>query len=68
MLCLGFVHTSPRGEAGMLRPLSAVLDGFNLDDAQQTLRLEADALAPLPFGSTNRSPFPAVCLPTVKVR
>jgi arabinose-5-phosphate isomerase len=28
----------------MLRPLSAVLDGFNLDDAQQTLRLEADAL------------------------
>lgn len=28
----------------MLRPLSAVLDGFNLDDAQQTLRLEAAAL------------------------
>jgi arabinose-5-phosphate isomerase len=28
----------------MLRPLSAVLDGFHLEDARQTLRLEADAL------------------------
>jgi arabinose-5-phosphate isomerase len=28
----------------MLRPLSAVLDGFNLEDAKETLRLEGDAL------------------------